>query len=258
MSMIMVDSGLHSSCRTRKHYLARSRKRFGKPCPAKPAFFSIFSTFTPRRIGWVGIKLSTNRPETQNLRETPMIPFQFIRQSEIRKRLSAIRPRLYRTAFAWTHDRALAEDLTHETLVKALQGARHLRDLKALDAWLFRIMTNCRHDHFRKQAATDDIDNHELIDEQTPETQSGARELVRMVRAAVQALPETHRQTLTLVDLEGFSYVETAAILGVPVGTVMSRLSRARARLRGLLTAAEPSGQSKPTKPNTAHIRRIK
>lgn len=184
-----------------------------------------------------------------------MIPFQFVRHSEIRKRLSAIRPRLYRTAYAWTHDRALAEDLTHETLVKALQGARHLRDLKALDAWLFRIMTNCRHDHFRKQASTDDIDNHELVDEQTPETQSGERELVRMVRAAVQALPETHRQTLTLVDLEGFSYVETASILGVPVGTVMSRLSRARARLRGLLTTAEPMAQSKST---TARIRRIK
>jgi RNA polymerase sigma-70 factor (ECF subfamily) len=184
-----------------------------------------------------------------------MIPFQFVRQSEIRKRLSAVRPRLYRTAFAWTHDKALAEDLTHETLVKALQNARHLRDIKALDAWLFRIMTNCRNDHFRKQTSTDDIDNHELIDERTPETQSGERELVRMVREAVRALPETHRQTLTLVDLEGFSYVETASILGVPVGTVMSRLSRARARLRGLLTATEPVVQDKP---NKAHIRRIK
>lgn len=184
-----------------------------------------------------------------------MSPFRFARQSEIKKRLSAIRPRLYRTAFAWTHDRALAEDLTHETLVKALQGARHLRDLEALDAWLFRIMTNCRHDHFRKQVSTDDVDNHELIDEQTPETRSSERELVHMVREAVQALPETHRQTLTLVDLEGFSYVETASILGIPVGTVMSRLSRARARLRGLLTAVEPNTQRSS---DPAHIRRIK
>jgi RNA polymerase sigma-70 factor (ECF subfamily) len=184
-----------------------------------------------------------------------MNPFQFVRHSEIRKRLSAMRPRLYRTAYAWTHDHALAEDLTHETLVKALQGARHLRDLKALEAWLFRIMTNCRHDHFRKQASTADINDHELIDEHTPEMESGEKELVRMVREAVRALPESHRQTLTLVDLEGFSYVETASILGVPVGTVMSRLSRARARLRGLLTTAEPMAQRNAT---TAHIRRIK
>ncbi len=184
-----------------------------------------------------------------------MNPFQFVRHNEIRKRLSAIRPRLYRTAYAWTHDRALAEDLTHETLVKALQGARNLRDLKAFDAWLFRIMANCRHDHFRKQAATDDIDNHELIDDQTPETQSGERQLVRMVREAVRALPETHRQTLTLVDLEGFTYVETASILRVPVGTVMSRLSRARARLKALLSEAETPLKSNP---RTTHIRRVK
>ncbi len=177
------------------------------------------------------------------------------RQKEIRKRLEGMRPRLYRVAFAWTHNRSLAEDLTQDTLVKALQAARQLRELESLDAWLFRIMSNCRRDHFRNQVSTENVDNYDLVDERTPETRSSEQQLIQKVRDSVEALPETHRQTLTLVDIEGFSYMETASILEIPVGTVMSRLSRARARLRKLLATQHVDVRGNDS---NARLRRIK
>ena len=154
---------------------------------------------------------------------------------EFKRRLTAARPRLYRTAFVWTKSRELADDLVQETATKALRKAKQLRDIDALDAWLFRIMMNCWRDYLRQNPSTEDIDNHEISTENTPETDNSRSELIRLVRSAVGQLPDAFRQTVTLVDLEGFSYVETAEILNVPVGTVMSRLSRARSRLRDRL-----------------------
>ena len=157
--------------------------------------------------------------------------------AEFKRRLTAARPRLFRTAFVWTKSRELADDLVQETATKALRKAKQLRDINALDAWLFRIMMNCWRDYLRQNPSTEDIDNHEIPTENTPETDNSRSELVRLVRFAVGQLPDTFRHTIMLVDLEGFSYVETAEILNVPVGTVMSRLSRARSRLRDQLAS---------------------
>ena len=159
----------------------------------------------------------------------------FSQSREQRADLQQSRARLYRMAYAWCHNAALADDLAQETLTKALRKAGQLRDPKARDAWLFTILANCYRDHFRRQRDMDDIDDVELHDETTPESRNSQQEIVIMVRAAIAKLPEAQRQVMTLVDLEGFTYIEVAGVLGVPIGTVMSRLCRARNALRELL-----------------------
>jgi len=153
-------------------------------------------------------------------------------------RLEDCRTPLFRVAHAWCHDRAVADDLAQETLAKALERADQLRDPERLRSWLFGIMANCWRDHLRAARPTVDIDalDDECVDgAPTPDEACGRAQIVERVRSAVARLPVGQRQTLTLVDLEEFSYAEVAAILDVPIGTVMSRLCRARLALRDQL-----------------------
>lgn len=159
----------------------------------------------------------------------------FCRSREFKKTLETSRARLYRVAYAWTHDAALADDLVQETLVKAWQKSDQLRDPKAQEAWLFSILTNCFRDHHRRQRETEDIDEMEIACDHCLETEQIRSELVMRVRQAISRLPEGQRQVVTLVDLEGFSYTEVSSILGIPSGTVMSRLCRARGALKSML-----------------------
>jgi RNA polymerase sigma-70 factor (ECF subfamily) len=177
----------------------------------------------------------------------------FLRSREAQRALEQARARLYRVAYSWCHSAALADDLVQETLTKALRKSAQLRDPKARDAWLFTILANCYRDHFRKQRDMDDIDEIEISHETTPESESSRAEIVSMVRAAIARLPQGQRQVVTLVDLEGFSYVEVAQILDVPIGTIMSRLCRARNAMKDILL---PGMQQNPAI-NRA-IRRIK
>ncbi|MDA8419703.1 MAG: sigma-70 family RNA polymerase sigma factor [Pseudomonadota bacterium] len=160
----------------------------------------------------------------------------FCQSRDMGDALEQSRARLFRMAYAWCHNRALADDLVQETLTKAMQKSSQLRDPKARDAWLFSILTNCFRDHFRRQREMEDIDEIDVPHDETPETENSQLEIVRKVRAAVTRLPEGQRQVITLVDLEGFSYVEVARVLDIPIGTVMSRLCRARDALLRLLS----------------------
>ena len=177
----------------------------------------------------------------------------FLRSREAQRALEQARTRLYRVAYSWCHSAALADDLVQETLTKALRKSAQLRDPKARDAWLFTILANCYRDHFRKQRDMDDIDEIEISHETTPESETSSAEIVSLVRAAIAQLPQGQRQVVTLVDLEGFSYVEVAQILDVPIGTIMSRLCRARNAMKDILL---PTIQQNPAI-NRA-IRRIK
>lgn len=152
-------------------------------------------------------------------------------QHELKKRIAESRNRLFRMAFSWCHDSHLAEDLTQDTLAKALKSIGNLQDPKAFDGWLFCILTNCWRDHLRRRQDMTDIDEIELPDANTPERYQQQQDLVDNVRHHVGCLPAAQRQVVTLVDLEGFSYTQVADILGIPVGTVMSRLARARQQL---------------------------
>ena len=175
------------------------------------------------------------------------------RSRETRVALEQTRSRLYRMAFAWCHNAALADDLVQETLIKAIQKSTQLRDPKARDAWLFSILTNCYRDHFRRHRDMDDVDEMELLHEATPETESTEKDIILKVRQAIARLPEGQRQAVTLVDLEGFTYVEVATILEIPIGTVMSRLCRARAAMKQQLLRefGDQAGR------HGSHIRRI-
>ncbi|MDH3713083.1 MAG: RNA polymerase sigma factor [Gammaproteobacteria bacterium] len=164
----------------------------------------------------------------------------------VRKRVATLRERLFRTAYAWCHNRALADDLVQETSLKALENAGQLRDVRTADAWVFAILANCHRGYLRRaDAVIADSDDEATEAEAGPEQVADQGALVERVRAAVARLNEEHRKVLTLVDLEGFSYTEVAEILEIPAGTVMSRLSRARRRLKMLLQSrmAESQGQ---------------
>ena len=146
-----------------------------------------------------------------------------------------MRPRLYRLAYAWCHDPALADDLAQETLSKALGRGEQLRELAALEGWLFAILNNCWRDHLRSRKEfvdVDELDEMVLAHDENPERLYARRQATLRVRDAIGSLPLAQRQVITLVDIEEFSYAQVAQILNVPVGTVMSRLARARQAIK--------------------------
>ena len=169
----------------------------------------------------------------------------FGRSRQFEDGMQASRPRLWRLAHSWCRNRALADDLVQETLIKGLKHHAQLRDEAAMHAWLCGILANCWHDHLRAHRdMTDiaDLEDYRLVAEGCPESDCLQSEVVRKVRSAVAALPVGQREVVTLVDLEDFSYAEVSAILGIPIGTVMSRLSRARAALKESLRAQQMCG----------------
>lgn len=146
-----------------------------------------------------------------------------------------MRPRLYRLAYAWCHDASLADDLAQDTLAKALARVDQLRDTAAMEGWLFAILNNGWRDHLRGRREflnVDELDEVVLAHEDSPEHLYARRQATLRVRDAIGALPLAQRQVITLVDIEECSYAQVAQVLGVPVGTVMSRLSRARQAIR--------------------------
>ena len=143
-------------------------------------------------------------------------------------------PRLRRYARALTGDRAAADDLVQDTLERALSRFHLWRRGSDLRAWLFTIM----HNIFVNQARSRMRYPHEPFDEPAAERlqyrEPDWSEL-RDIGNALAKLPVEQRTVVLLVGLEQFTYDEAARVLDVPIGTVMSRLSRARERLRALL-----------------------
>ena len=164
--------------------------------------------------------------------------FGFSQRRAFKKLVCNSRERLYRMAYAWTHDPYLADDLVQQTLCKALARQKQLRDMAAADAWLFRILANCLTDYRRVRREITHGDDLALVENRTPETWTQEEQLIDKVRRAVGQLPLAQRQVVTLIDLEGFTYASVAATLDIPVGTVMSRLCRGRQSLKSSLIDA--------------------
>lgn len=150
----------------------------------------------------------------------------------VRDELESSRERLYRIAFSWCHDADLADDLVQETMAKALGRSSQLRDQQAIGGWLYRILANEFNDQLRRRRPNVDIDTVALEAGDGVEAIHYQGEVATAVRAAVGRLPVAQRQVLTLVDLEELSYQEVAEVLDIPIGTVMSRLHRARNTLK--------------------------
>ena len=150
----------------------------------------------------------------------------------LKSEFSARRNKLYRIAYSWCHDAALADDLVQETIYKALKNASRLRDVETIDTWLYRILFNCWQDFLRiKGRNVEFVEMHD--DEQLDQTESYQQsQIVERVRASIEQLPLPLREVVTLADFAGFSYAEIAEIIEVPIGTVMSRLFRARQNLK--------------------------
>jgi RNA polymerase sigma-70 factor, ECF subfamily len=157
---------------------------------------------------------------------------------------------LYRTALRLTHRPADAEDLVQDTYLKAFRSADRFEPGTNLRAWLFTILHNTARNRARDRSRDTVTVDSEAVDRaevstaspnDTPETLLLRDTLAPDLQAAIDALPEVFREALWLRDVEEFSYAEIAAMLSIPVGTVMSRISRGRRLLFERLQHMRPA-----------------
>ena len=168
-------------------------------------------------------------------------------------------PGLRRYARVLTGDTWAADDLVQDTLERACSKWRLWSAGSDLRAWLFTVMHNLFANQMRRatrqaQGSTVDIDDvaHELV---APD--ANLEQALDLQRCLLR-LPQDQRAVLLLVSLEDMSYAQVAKITGVPIGTVMSRLSRARSRLHELLDAPARSADVKATGDTVSTLRRLK
>jgi len=143
-------------------------------------------------------------------------------------------PRLRRYARALVGDRYAADDLVQDTLERAINKFHLWRPGSDLRAWLFAIMHNVHVNQLRSRAARPEtaLDDGDLLPQGAPDVD---RLELRDMQTAIATLPIEQREVILLVALEQLSYAEVSKALDIPIGTVMSRLFRARERLRGQL-----------------------
>lgn len=154
-----------------------------------------------------------------------------------RQNVQAAIPALRRYARALTRNADVADDLVQDTLVRALRS-EHLFQGEEVRSWLYTILTNLNRNRLRSLARRPvhtAIGDDDAIDLAGPE--AGMRDIER----ALATLVEDQRVALLLIVLEGLTYREVAEIQGVPIGTVMSRLARARAQIKAYLDGERPA-----------------
>ncbi len=160
----------------------------------------------------------------------------------------AYQDRVYNLAFRIMGDPASASDATQEAFISAFQNIEGFRGEhpSSFKSWLMRIVSNACYDELRrrKRQPTTSIEDFEIDEEANPALVSEAegpeeyaeREaMARAIESGIQTLPPDQRATLVLADVQGFSYEEIAEATDAPLGTVKSRLARARAKLRDYL-----------------------
>jgi len=175
---------------------------------------------------------------------------------DIRTSLAALAPKLRRFALALTGSAADADDLVQSACERALARSAQLREAERVDGWLYGIMRHLWFDETRARRVRrhDDLDDADALIGVDGEAVALGRIALAEVRRALGSLTAEYRCVLTLVCVDGFSYREAADVLDIPIGTVMSRLSRARRELHARLHAggnAEkvtrlPPGRARP------------
>jgi RNA polymerase sigma-70 factor (ECF subfamily) len=149
--------------------------------------------------------------------------------------------KLYNFACWLTQNRVAAEDLVQETYTKALKGFSSFQQGTNFRAWIYRILRNTFLTTEAGLRATVSLDSDDAVPEpnttETPESVLFARFEQTAIQKALEELPVNYREMILLCDVEEMRYQEIAQALGIPIGTVMSRLSRARKAMRVLLMA---------------------
>lgn len=147
--------------------------------------------------------------------------------------------RAYYLALSSVANHDVAEEIAQEALVRVYRHAGELADLRTFPAWFYRIVLNLVHDHYRRrqreQNATLGLEEIRQLQEKAqvePLTEYERRELAASLTEALGSLDEMHREVFLLKEVEGLSHARIAALLGIPEGTVWSRLSHARGKLR--------------------------
>ncbi len=186
--------------------------------------------------------------------------------------VSALMDRLYSTALRLTRNRPDAEDLVAESVAKAWEALPQLRDRQTFPKWMLRILTNTFVSDWRRRRGSPVTDPHDTVTHEapgeefslfrrlhqpfllwwgTPEHALLNKLLRHDLKQAFDKVPEPYRVVIVMVELEGWSYAETAEALELPLGTVRSRLARARSHLQralwkqasaaGMIAAAAPA-----------------
>jgi RNA polymerase sigma-70 factor, ECF subfamily len=156
--------------------------------------------------------------------------------SAVRHGIEPLIPALRRFARALARDAEVADDLVQDTLVRALRG-EHLFHGGDLRSWLFTILLNLDRNRRRGLARRPIL---AVIEESDPPGEPGSDGSARDIARGLALLPSEQREVLLLITLEGMSYREAAETQGVPIGTIMSRLSRARTALRAHFDEERP------------------
>lgn len=185
----------------------------------------------PQRTG--AEAAAAEQPEQAPAQPRPAAPIRD--EATLTEHIQALR----RYARALARNVSDADDLVQETLKRALVYLDDGREIRNLRAYLLSMLHNVRIDALKQSKRGGE---QVAVDEgmlPANDASPGDRMTCQQVMQAIDTLSEDHRQVLLLVGLEGLSYRETAEVLGVPIGTVMSRLNRARAALRGALGAED-------------------
>jgi RNA polymerase sigma-70 factor (ECF subfamily) len=165
---------------------------------------------------------------------------------------------LYRYAMALARNPAVAADLVQETYVRALPARKGLRAGSNVKSWLFTILRNVWLNQLRHSRTAPQVNDLDADDSRTPRAAEASNphaayisKLEReRVREAIQQLPDEFREIIVLRAFEELSYQEIATVLDCPPGTVMSRLARARSKLRGLLSISKEPGANEQRPPD--------
>ncbi len=154
---------------------------------------------------------------------------------QVREQLGDMLPRLRRFARVIARNVQDADDLVQVAVEKALARAAQWRPESRLDSWMFGIMKNAWIDEIRSRRRRDRVHAPEEAGLTVGDHSSDAREIAMSVQVAMERLPEEQRLAVGLVLVEGLSYREAAEALGIPVGTLTSRLARGREALQAML-----------------------
>ena len=152
---------------------------------------------------------------------------------------------VWRFAYHLTRSRTVAEDVTQEAFLKAFRSIASFRGDAKFSSWLLRITRNCAFDAYRRTRHEGPVQDDVLAAlsaERRPGQPEGPEERLRL-SAAVRSLPLELREPFVVIEILGFDYREAAAILGVKLGTIKSRMHRARAALVRSLREVEAAGE---------------